>query len=758
MRTGSALFLLGVLLLCMQPELPSRHWLWFAPLVLLIVFPRRSIALPAWLAAGFLFALWRAAIILAPALDPAVEGQGQVVTGTVVSLPEQKGGVLRFNLRLGQVAATGLAPGTVVRLGWYYTAPAVLPGEHWQLRVRLKRPAGFMNAGGFDYEGWLFQRRIRATGYVVDGPGNERLAPAGALHVDLRRHQLRERIRRALPDDRYRSLVVALAIGDQSGMGGSTWSVLNRTGTNHLLAISGLHIGIVAGFAYWVMAGAWARLPGAALRVPAPWAGSIAAALAAGAYCALAGFSIPTQRSLVMICVGLGAWLLRPGGLGHALALALLAVLLLDPFAVLAAGFWLSFLAVAWIGWGMGCRLGPGSVWERWGRVQWVVSLGLMPVIAYWFGQVSLVGVVANLVAVPWVSFLTVPLVLASSALVGIAPAAGVMLLRAADGTLQLLWPFLVLLAERPPAAWAVGPTGVAAVVMAATGAALLLLPRGVPARWVGLAWLLPLWCPGSAMPVHGSVRLVLLDVGQGLAAVVQTARHTLLFDTGPSFGPDFTAGSAVVVPWLRQAGVRRLDMLVVSHGDADHAGGLADILAAVPAARILASAPARLRGAESCRAGQRWHWDGFAFEILHPVPGDGLTGNNASCVLRVAGLGHTLLLTGDIEREAEQNLLRRAGARLQASVLVVPHHGSRTSSTAAFVTAVGARHALHPAGYRNRFGFPKQDIMQRYQQHGATNLDTGRNGALEFHFDDTGVRHSTRRDSGRRFWHSRLR
>lgn len=759
MRSGSVLFLLGILALCRMPDLPTVQWLWLAPVGLLVASRCRMVSGPAWFTAGFLFALWRASIALAPTLDPALEGQARLLAGTVVSLPERKGGVLRFNLRLQHGADSGLAPGTIVRIGWYHTAPVLLPGEQWRLRVRLKQPVGFMNPGGFDYEGWLFQRRVRATGYVVDGPGNGRLLAARTWNVHLQRHQLREDIRRALGGARFEPLVIALALGDQSGLSQSAWSVLRRTGTNHLLAISGLHIGLVAGFAFWIAWRAWARWPGAALRVPAPHVAAVAACIAAAAYCALAGFSIPTQRSLVMIGTGIGALVWRPAGLARALALALFAVLLFDPFAVLAPGFWLSFLAVAWIGWGMHGRTGAVSVWERWGRVQWVVSLGLMPALALWFGQVSLAGVAANLVAVPWVSFVTVPLVLAGATLIGPVPTAGTLLLRLANGTLEWLWPFLDLLAASPLATLDAGPVTLTAALAAGVGAALLLLPRGMPARWVGLCWMLPLWWPVSTHPDPGSARLAVLDVGQGLAAVVQTNRHTLLFDTGPVFSTDFNAGSAVVVPWLRQAGVRRLDMLVLSHGDADHIGGLADVLAAMPVDRILTSVPGRIgdRSAQSCRAGQRWYWDGFAFEILHPAPGDHLAGNNASCVLRVAGAGHALLLTGDIEREAEQWLLQRDAAQLHAAIIVVPHHGSRTSSTPEFVSAVGARYALHAAGYRNRFGFPKQDIMQRYQQHGAINLDTGRNGALQFLIDDTGVRHSSHREEARRFWHVRL-
>lgn len=753
------MFLLGVLVLCALPDLPARGWLWLAPLCVGLFSARWYISVPAWLLAGFLFAFLRATLVLAAQLPANLEGRTVVVTGAVASLPESRSGVLRFNFRLLDSADSGLPAGTLVRVGWYYTAPVLLPGERWRLRLRLRRPVGFMNAGGFDYEGWLFQRRVRATGYVTEGPGTLKLAEAGPWQVDFRRHRLREQIRAVLQGSRFEPLVIALALGDQSGIAQAQWSVMIRTGINHLLAISGLHIGIVAAAAWWLLLRIWARIPGAALAVPAPWVAAVLASMAAAIYCALAGFSIPTQRSLVMIVIGAGAHVLRPAGLGRALALAAIAVLVLDPFSVLAPGFWLSFLAVAWIGWGMQGHTGPASVWDRWGRVQWVVSLGLLPVLAFWFQQVSLSGLAANLVAIPWVSFVTVPLVLSGSLLVGVVPDLGAALLRLADGTLQLLWPFLSLLSDPALAVMDVGPVSGPATLWAAAGAALLLLPRGMPARWLGMVWMLPLLLPTSAGPPPGSLQLALLDVGQGLAAVVRTARHALLYDTGPVFGPEFNAGAAVVVPWLRHRGVKRLDTLIVSHGDADHIGGLAAVRDALPVTRILTSVPRRVGGpgVEMCRARQHWQWDGFDFAILHPAATDRLEGNDASCVLLVRGHGRALLLAGDVEQEGERRLVERFAAELHADIVVVPHHGSRTSSTPGFVSAVAPRFALYAAAFRNRFGFPKQDIMQRYQQHGATNLDTGRNGALEFLVDEAGVRYSSRRASARRFWHTRL-
>jgi competence protein ComEC len=294
-------------------------------------------------------------------------------------------------------------------------------------------------------------------------------------------------------------------------------------------------------------------------------------------------------------------------------------------------------------------------------------------------------------------------------------------------------------------------------MIAALPGALFLLMPRGFPARWAGAAWLFLFMVPASAPPAPGTWRLTVLDVGQGLAAVVRTREHVLLYDTGPRLGPYLTAARAAVLPYLRYAGIRRIDRLVESHGDSDHAGGIADVLAAVPVDGILAGEPDRVprRDTRACRDGQRWRWDGVEFAVLHPSPSTGGRGNNRSCVLRVGSGGRALLIPGDIERDAEAALLARHAGRLAAPVLVAPHHGSTTSSTEAFVRAVDADLVIFAVGYRNRYGFPKQDIIARYHQHGATTLDTAASGAIDVQVGDRGVIVRAWRPETRRFWHS---
>lgn len=759
MRTGSVLFLLGILLLCRLEDLPPA-WLCacLVPIPVLLLATRwRS---PAWMISGFLWAALRGGLVLDVGLEPDLEGGTLIADGRITSLPDVESGRVRFEFGIDALAdATGrrVSGPEHVRLTWYRDAPRVEPGDEWRLAVRLKRPVGFRNPGGFDYEGWLFQQRIRATGHVI---GGERLrSGAGVFDVDRLRLWLRERILERFPDRRRAALLTALAIGDSAGVAAADWSVLTRTGTSHLLAISGLHIALVAAISFALVRRLWPIMGGAPLWLPAPQAGAIAATAGAAVYSALAGFGVPTQRALIMVL----AWTVVSGccrrtGFTFVLAAAMLAVLVYDPFAVLSPGFWLSFGAVAVIGFGMGARTGPADLWRRWGHVHVVVGLGLLPVLVHWFHQLPVLTVPANLVAVPWISALAVPLVLLACLALPLHAQAGNALLDLAQGSVDLLWPFLQILAETRVSTWPSPESGLPTVILALIGAAILVLPRGMPGRWLGLFWMLPLLVPsGQALP-EGEFRVTVLDVGQGLAAVVRTREHVLLYDTGPRFGPEFSAGSAVILPYLRHAGIDRIDVLMLSHGDNDHAGGLFDVWEGMAVDGILSGVPDSVPlPVRACAAGQGWRWDGVEFEVLHPGSADKVRGNDRSCVLRIRNASRAALITGDIESPAETELLSRARDRLAAQVLVAPHHGSRTSSSEPFIAAVDPDVVVFAAGYRNRFGFPKQDIIARYQRHGARILDTARSGAIDIHLHRAGISIRAHRRDHRRFWHSRI-
>ena len=785
MRIGIIAFLAGVLALHQLPELPGpQAYAGLALCLALSAICRRFRHRFRWLLSvgvcclgfslGFCWAWFQAQTHFESALPRAWEGLDLSVTGRVLGPARRESRAWRFDLRLESLTAPG---GQVdarprrLRLTWYDAEARPRAGERWTLRVRLKRPHGYANPGGFDYEGWLYGQGIHANGYVRSDTGNLRLAPAGSL--DGVRERLAMRLDRALAQARHASLIKALVLGERADMTPAQWRVLTATGTNHLLAISGLHVGLVAGLIYFLSHFVWRWLPGAPARMPAARAAAWPALLAALAYAALAGFAIPTQRALIMVGAVMAAryW---PRRLAPAtvLAWACLLVLLHDSSAVLAPGFWLSFAAVALIVYCMSARIGMRRAWRQLGRMQLLLGVGLVPLLLLWFQRVSLAAPLANLFAVPWVSLLVVPPALLGAALLDAWPAAGESLLKLCDLALEAMWRPLEWLAAWPGAVLSLPAPPAAVFALALVGVGMLLAPRGWPARWLGALCLLPVLLYRPASPAHGAFEFTLLDVGQGLAAVVRTRNHVLLFDTGSRFRSGFNAGDAVVIPYLREYGIRAVDMLIASHGDNDHVGGLAAVRAAMPVARILSGEPGRVQ-AEACERGMRWEWDGVSFQILHPLGANG-AGNNRSCVLRVATRSGAVLLPGDIEIPAEQALLANVastGAKsatdpdasldmnldtnLGADILVAPHHGSKTSSSAGFIDAVAPRYVLYAVGYRNRWNFPRPEVARRYTQRGIQALDSARHGAMEFEFPADRPPRPPRlyRLDARRFW-----
>ena len=757
-------FVLGVCLLQWLPALPDPRIL-LAVLVPLLVFYRRMDPLRwiAPLALGFVWAWSHAAWYLQGAIAPELEGRDLTLVGVVTGLPEPRGSGTRFTFDVHALEGVKGEDGEQrarrfsgsVRLTWYRGAPELWAGERWRLRVRLKAPHGFSNPGGFDYEGWLFRQGIRATGYVRADPANERLAAAG-WGVDALRQEIRERLHSSVDDSGALGLIQALVLGDRSGIGQEQWEVLTRTGTNHLIAISGLHVGILAGLAFFLVRWSWRRSLWLIQRLAADRAAAVGALLAAAGYAALAGFSVSTQRALIMLAVVFGAVLLRrtlrpATGLLAALTL----VLVLDPMASLSYGFWLSFAAVAVLLYGMGRRVGAGGLLWRWGRAQWLVALGLLPLLLLMFGRASVVAPLVNLLAVPLFSTLLLPWVLLSALLAV---------------TLELQWPLsgaawlltqgfagLEWLASQPWAAWTLPDQPVWAWLLAFAGVALLLAPRGLPGRWTGAVMLLPLFLIQPAVPGAGAFRFTLLDVGQGLAAVIQTHRHLLLFDTGPLFSSGFNTGAAVIAPFLRARGLRRIDRLVVSHGDKDHAGGLAGLAGTIPMGEILSGEPGELRGvsAELCRSGMEWSWDGVRFRILHPGLPLPASSNNRSCILQVQNGSGSVLITGDAEVDVERRLAAELGGALRSSVLVAGHHGSDTSTSDAFLREVAPEYVLFSAGYRNRYGFPRPRVQARVAAASAAALDTSHGGAIELLFPREGLLTAPRshRRERRRYW-----
>jgi len=675
-------------------------------------------------------------------LDAALAGEDLLVRGTVAGLPERDDRRLRFEFRPTAASRDGRSVRlpTRLRLSWYgRDTPAIAPGDVWRLSVRLRTPRGFANPGGFDYAGWLLRHGIGATGYVRSEPEPQRLA-GGEGSIDGLRSRLRRIMQPALAGLEHAGVLLAVTLGDRSGIGAAAWQTLVTTGTNHLMAISGLHIGLVALLGYLAARGPWRLLTHFRASIPRPVFQAAFALVLASVYAALAGFALPTLRALVMLFIALGALCLRrrvrPASV---LAGAAVVVVLADPLAVLDPGFWLSFGAVAAIVMVAAGRLQRPRRLTGWIRLQLAISLALTPLLLGLFREASVVAPVANLFAVPWVSMFTVPGALAGAALMPAWPAAGGLLLAFADLTLQALWLLLDGLAGLPIARWRAPAHPLPLLALTAAAAACLLLPRGTPGRTLAVTALLPLALWSPPRPPAGGIWLDVLDVGQGLAAVVRTARHTLVYDAGPRFSARFDTGDAVVNPFLQAVGVDRLDALVISHGDNDHAGGAASVRTRFPPRRAWSSFPARSDADDRfCARGQAWTWDGVRFTFLHPGRDGVWRGNDGSCVLRIAAPGGRILLPGDIEHSAERHLLE-SGAPLAADVVVAPHHGSSTSSTPAFVRAVRPDWVLYSVGHANQWDFPHREVVERWRPAGWARTDCG--GALHVRIEpDHGV------------------
>lgn len=758
---GAVAMLMGTLCVHALPDLPTRAWL-----IGILLFAIGLLSLPrlrlfAAVLLGFAWCALRAEFAMQARLPYALEGQDVQVIGSIEGLPRQREEATRFGLRV-ESAALADAPVALhglLRLSWYEDAPATLRAcGRWQLRLRLKRPRGFVNPGGYDSERQALERGVIAVGHVRSDPANRQIDTA-AWCVDGLRERLAEAITARVADPHDAALLRAFAIGDTRGLDDEDWQVARINGVSHLIAISGFHVGVAGAFGAvlaWLLWACWPRL---GLAIAFPQAQAVATLCTATLYGILAGGSLPTVRTLLMISVFALTRLARRHGAGlHTLALALLAVLAFDPLATLAPGFWLSFVGVAFL---MICiERGTHSMRGFLRELtlgQLVMTVALLPLGVWFFGEASLIGAFANLVAVPLVSFVIVPLCLLATLALLTLPVIATPLLVAAAWLSHLQWRLLEWSATLPAAHGYLPPPSLWALLLALVGALWLFLPRAVPARALGIVLFLPLLWPRIALPAAGAFQAVVLDVGQGLAVIVRTRGHVMVYDTGARFRSGFDLGDAVVLPSLHALGVRRLDTLVISHGDNDHAGGAAAVVQALPPARVLAGEAGRIDvAAETCRAGQTWRWDGVTFRVLSPAPDEenGTLANARSCVILVSGTGGRLLLSGDIGAEREPAVAAATGNG-PPLVLLVPHHGSRTSSSEAFLDALDLQLAIVSAGWRNRFGHPHLQTVARYAERGIALENTAVAGALTLDFPATAPPRlaARERERQRRHW-----
>lgn len=743
-------FAVGVVLLHQCSELPGRLWIFLLALCASAL-PWRQCRIPAAFCLGVLWACWQASAALANRLPAALEGVDLTVTGRVVAFETDGPRYSRLVLRPTSVDGAADWQPRRLRLGWYGEPPAMAAGDTWRLRVRLKRPNGLMNPGGFDYERWLFAQGFDAVGYVRDPAAAQRLAEG--WHLNRLRRQISGTVASRLEAYPAQGIIVALVVGDRSWISDRQWDVLRQTGTAHLVAISGLHVGLVALLATLAAMRAWRLSAAACRRWPARLPGVVAGMAAAVVYAALAGFTLPTQRALVMLLVPALALLARRRvGPWHAFGIALVAVLLWDPFAPLSAGFWLSFGAVAVLLAASLDRAPTGWLRQTVGA-QVAVAVGLLPVSVLWLQTAAWASPAANLWAVPLVGFVVVPLALAGTGLSAVAPAAGELVLQVAAHTMGAALAVLEQIADYAPAGDAAGmPAWAALSALAATGLLLFPLPFGI--RWLAIPLLAPVVLALPAgQPADEALRLTLLDSGQGLSVVVESGGEAMVYDTGAAAG-GFDIGELALVPYLESRGYRKVRWLIVSHDDLDHSGGTAALSRAMPLVETRVGEPvAELAETTRCTAGMGFEWNGVSGEFIWPP--DGLrTGNEASCVLRLEAAGIVVLLTGDIGTATERVLVRSHRDALPADILLVPHHGSANSSTADFVDAVAPRYALVSAGYRNRWDFPRQEVVDRYRAAGARVLTTSEEGAITISVRDDGslTVESCRRTHGRYF------
>lgn len=761
--------------------------------------PRLSLGLALAMALGFAWAAWRAELRLADQLPLAWERRDISVVGVVAELPRELERGRRFVFEVESVETPGAVVPERILLSWFAGAHEdqwlddriLLPGERWRFTVRLKRPHGNVNPGGFDYEGWLLERGLRATGYVRAKPGAERLGEVWTVATAIERVRARLRLHlqknlgnaapgatAPVPASPYGGVIIALALGDQGSITSEHWRVFAATGTTHLMSISGLHVTMMAALFGGLVNGFWRRQPRGMLFIPAQRMAVLSGWLAALAYTLLAGAGIPAVRTLLMLSVGALAHTLdRQVAAPRILLLALATVLVFDPWAVLVVGFWLSFAAVAVLLF-FARREDPAAdpasggdatataersrrrlglvLLRRWTWAQWVVTLASVPLVLTLFQSLSLASPLANAVAIPLVGLLVAPLSVAAALL----PLAA--LAEAAHFLLAALMIPLEWLSAQPWALWQQAAPPGWAVALAVAGILLHFAQRRWRWRLAALGLLLPIFFLPPPRPAIGEAWIELLDVGQGLSALVRTHRHNLLFDAGPRYSAELSAGERLVLPALRALGVTRIDGLVISHQDNDHAGGMAAVIAELPVGWVSSSLPdASPRWAGSaaprhlCARGGQFEWDGVRFRFLSPPPAyyavAEINSNRLSCVLRIEAAGRVALLTGDAETNEELAMLDAAELG-RIDVLQVAHHGSRSSSSARFVAATAPRWALFPVGYRNPFGHPHPEVVDRYRGQDAQLLRSDRDGAIHVELGEKLVVKAARREAPR-YW-----
>lgn len=765
-------FVSGAFCLQQMPVLPSLYWaLILIPLLLIYLVLANtnqyfldSLKRPLLIFSSFLFGFfWAAAfaaIRLSDELPAAWENKPIQIVGVVAGVSELTERGERFRFDVETVLTEAAVTPRHISLSYYSPQAWGEPqmpsaqrlvqfkaGERWQFTVRLKRPHGTQNPYGFDFEAWALAENIRATGSIKAKADNKKLQHfvwRPAYMVEHVREIIQQRISFALAGKPYSGIIQALVMGDDSQIAVNDWQLFLRTGTSHLMSISGLHITMLSGLVFALVGYLWRCIPALVTRLPARKAATLAGMLAALIYALIAGFAVPTQRTLYMLMVfALALWSGRQLVISQVLALALFVVVLFDPWAVISAGFWLSFGAVAMLSFALGARIGHTHWLKAALQTQWAVTIGMVPLLLIMFNQISIVSPFANAIAIPLISFIVTPLALLGSFLsIDFA-------LKLSHHALDVCMMLLNWLNQLPDIVWQQHAPPLWTLLPATIGVFWLLLPRGVPMRWLGYLGLLPMLLIVPQRPNAGDMKVTVLDVGQGLSVVVQTARHNLLYDAGGKYSEQSDAGARIVLPFLRGEGISKLNGFIVSHNDTDHSGGMRTVLTQMPVSWLASSLPASAEQGDNikhvkCFSGQHWVWDSVDFQMIHPQPASYndavLTDNNRSCVLKITSASGSLLLTGDIERPVEMALVEQqqsnqAVISLKSDVMVAPHHGSKTSSSVQFISEIQPNLTIFTAGYLNRFRHPRPEIVKRYEDAQSKILRSDYHGAITLNF-----------------------
>jgi len=766
MRSWMIAAILGISCVGLWSSLPENIiFLWVAlPISIVLTKYYRNAILIIPAALGISWGITYGNQITGSIIPNDLEGKEVLIEGQVLTIPKIDSRKTSFQILVSKSPYEQLE-NRKIKLSWYH-GPSIRAGQYYQLLVKLKRPRGLQNPGGFDYESWLIRNQIVGVGYVRNSKQNLQLVNDVDSFIAYRQ-SLANKLDLSTKDLSFRRIIFALAIGESQYLTQDDWALLQDTGTIHLMVISGLHIGLAAWFGFILFAGL-SRVSLSLLAVlPSQKWGLVGGLLLAAMYAALAGFSLPTQRALTMIIMSfLCLFLMTRIQIADLMLAALFVVIALDPLSIFANGFWLSFGAVIVLIYGVGNRLQLKKnitlKIKVWIHAQWVIFIGLMPALILLTHQISLISPIANFIAVAAIGFITVPSILTALILTAF-NLPNSWPLEVADISLTLIWRCLNSLQELAVLVEAVGfnakPVNSAIIfglLFAILGCLILLAPtlfRGM--KVVGILCLSSLFIKSSNSPPNGIAQINILDVGQGLAIYIETENHALLYDTGKSYSSSFDAASASIIPFLQYKGRTQLDRLIISHHDMDHIGGANSLLKDIDVGTLISSSePKQFSQLEwlLCRGDLKWEWDGVKFEFIHPTDKLPKKANNQSCVLKVTAANASLLIAGDIEKGAEQHLVTNLADKLDVDVLVAPHHGSKTSSSLGFIKAASPSWVIFSAGYRSQFKHPHQKVVQRYSAHKVNALNTADAGMISFVLD-TPITPFKYRDQKQGYW-----